>query len=107
MNGGRPFPLRPYELVFGGFLLLMAGRLDAPYGLLFLGLLGLTAVVVLAVPGRLRLLYYPLALQAGYFLLGPSMKALEMPKADGLLQAIDRHLIGGSLSIALEPFTPP
>jgi membrane-associated phospholipid phosphatase len=107
MEEGRSGRLRPYEPVFGGFLLLMAGRLAGPYALLFLGLLGLTAVVILAAPDRLRLLYYPFALQAGYFLLGPSMKALGVPKVDGLLQSIDHQLIGGNLSVVLEPFAPP
>ena len=107
MIGGKPFPLRPYELIFGGFLLLMAGRLEAPHALLFVGLLGLTAVVIFAAPDRLRLLYYPVALQAGYFLLGPSMKVLGVAKADDLLQAVDHRLIGGNLCIALEPFTHP
>jgi hypothetical protein len=107
MAAAKPFSLRPYELLFGGLLLLMACRLEAPYALVFLGLLGLTTVVILASPDRFRLLYYPFALQAGYFLLGPSMRALGVPKADGLLQAIDHQLIGGNLCISLEPFARP
>jgi membrane-associated phospholipid phosphatase len=107
MAAAKPFPLRPYEWLFGGFLLLMAARLPGPHAFLFLGLIGLTAVVVLATPERFRLLYYPFALQAGYFLLGPSMKSIGVLKADGLLQAIDQQLIRGNLSIALEAFTHP
>lgn len=105
--------IRPYELAFGGFLLLMTGRLTVAEGIggpntvQFLVLAAFSAAVVLAAPPRLRLLYWPAALQAGYFLLGPSMEALRAPKADGLLQHIDRQLLGVNPSILVEPFIHP
>jgi PAP2 superfamily len=102
-----------HDLVFGAFLLLMAGRLVAvegasgPHAILYLGFVALHAAVLLAAPIWLRLAFYPFALQAAYFTLGPAMRALQVPSADGLLQQIDLRVLGGNLSVALEPIAHP
>jgi membrane-associated phospholipid phosphatase len=105
--------IRPYELAFGGFLLLMIVRLavgagiDDPNLMQFAGLAAFSVAVVVGAPPRLRLLYWPIALQAGYFLLGPSMDALHVRKVDGLLQQIDQQLVGVNPSVVFESFAHP
>lgn len=105
--------IRPYELAFGGFLLLMTVRLavgegvGGPHTMQFLGLAAFTVAVLFTAPPRLRLLYWPIALQAGYFLLGPSSAALQVRKVDGLLQQVDLQLLGVNPSVVLEPVSGP
>jgi len=111
MSHGRR--LDAHDLVFGAFLLLMAGRLIAlegltgPHAIVYLGFTALHAAVLLTAPIWLRLAFYPFALQAAYFTLGPAMRALQPPSADGLLQRIDLGLLGVNLSAALEPVAHP
>jgi hypothetical protein len=111
MSHGRR--LEAHDLVFGAFLLLTAGRLVAvegmsgPHAMVYLGFLALHAAVLVAAPIWLRLAFYPFALQAAYFTLGPAMRALQAPSADGLLQQIDLRLLGGNLSVGLEPIAHP
>jgi len=52
-------------------------------------------------------MFYPFALQAGYFTLGPAMKALHAPSVDGLLQQIDLLFLGVHPSVVLEPLCRP
>ena len=111
MSPGRR--LDAHDLVFGAFLLLMAGRLVAvegiagPHALVYLGLLAVHAAVLWAAPIWLRLSFYPFALQAAYFTLGPAMRALQAPSVDDLLQQIDHRVLGVNLSVALEPIAHP
>lgn len=113
MDGPRVRSLDAHDLIFGAFLLVVAVRLVAhegasgPYAPPFLGFCALHAGVLFAAPMWLRLLFYPFALQAGYFLLGPAMKAMRAPSVDGFLQLIDRQVLGGHVSVALEPFSHP
>ena len=110
MRGRR---LDAHDLVFGAFLLLMAGRLvvregfSGPHALVYLGFFALHAAVLLAAPIWLRLAFYPFALQAAYFTLGPAMKALQAPSVDGLLQRIDLRVLGAHPSVMLEPLSHP
>jgi hypothetical protein len=111
MRHGRR--LDAHDLVFGSFLVLMASRLIVregplgPHTLLYLSFIAAQAAVLLTAPIRLRLAFYPIALQAAYFTLGPAMKALQAPSVDGLLQKIDHGTLGINLSIALEPICHP
>jgi hypothetical protein len=103
----------PHDLVFGAFLLLMACRLVAregvagPHALLYLGFCALHLGVLLTAPMWLRLAFYPFALQAAYFTMGPAMHALGASSVDVLLQQIDRGLLGLNLSVAIEPWSHP
>src|SRR5262252_7900609 len=111
MSHGRR--LEAHDLVFGAFLLLTAGRLVAvegiagPHAIVYAGFLALHALVLWAAPIWLRLAFYPFALQAAYFTLGTAMRTLAVPSADGLLQQLDLRLLGGNLSVALEPIAHP
>ena len=113
MADRRGRSLDAHDLVFGAFLLLMTGRLlvhegvAGPHALLFLGFTVLHAAVLLVAPMWLRLGFYPFALQGGYFLLGPAMKALQASSVDGLLQRIDRGFLGLHPSVAIEPICHP
>ena len=105
--------LDAHDLVFGAFLLLMTLRLvvregaAGPHALLYLGFCALHAAVLVAAPIWLRLAFYPFALQAAYFTLGPAMRALGASSVDGLLQRIDHGLLGVHLSVAIEPWVHP
>ena len=56
---------------------------------------------------RLRLLYYPLVTTPVYALLPRVVSALGIPMKDDALQRIDGFLIGGDLSLRLQPFASP
>jgi hypothetical protein len=109
----RARKLDAHDLVFGAFLLLMTVRLvvrdgvGGPHAQLYLGFCALHAAVLLAAPIWLRLAFYPFALQAAYFMLGPAMKSLGAVSVDGLLQQIDHGLLGVNLSVAIEPWCRP
>ena len=70
--------LDAHDLVFGAFPILMASRLIVregplgPHTLLYLSFIAVHAAVLLTAPIRLRLAFYPVALQAAYFTLGPA-----------------------------------
>jgi hypothetical protein len=105
--------LDAHDFVLGAFLILMASRLIVregplgPHTLLYLSFISVQAAVLLTAPIWLRLAFYPFALQAAYFTLGPAMRALQAPSVDGLLQQVDRGLLGTNLSLALEPICHP
>lgn len=87
--------------------LLVSGGLGGAHAWTFLVFLAIQGAVLLAAPLWLRLLFYPFALQAGYFLMGPAMQALRIPTADPLLRQIDQQVIGANLSVLLEPVCHP
>src|SRR6185369_1231292 len=99
-GGMRGRRLDAQDLVFGAFLLLMATRLVVcegvlgPHARIYLSFVGLQAAMLLTAPMWLRLAFYPFALQAAYFMLGPAMKSLGAVSVDGLLQQIDHGLLG-------------
>lgn len=113
MQRARVRALDPHDLVFGAFLLLITCRLvvregvTGPHALLFLGFCALHVVVLGIAPMWLRLAFYPFALQAAYFMLGPAMEALHASSVDGLLQQIDHAVLGLNLSVAMEPWGHP
>ena len=112
--------LLAHEVAFGGFLLLTTLRLAVAAGpfdlrtLVFAGMLAAEAACILPSLRRdsrpawaLRLAYFPVAANVAYFALGPAMAALQPAKADAFLMRIDEVLVGGSLSLRLEPLAGP
>jgi membrane-associated phospholipid phosphatase len=112
--------LLPHELWFGLFLVVMWLRLVAVVGplaadaLAFLGMIALSALAIAVgtkYPTRagwtVRLLYYAIAMNVAFQQLRSAIPAVQPAKADGLLQEIDRHLVGGNLSVALQPWVSP
>ena len=56
---------------------------------------------------RLRLLFYPVAMNLLYFVLGTAIPAIHSGHEDAALQAVDRALIGTNLSIRMQPWVSP
>ncbi|MBF0309124.1 MAG: phosphatase PAP2 family protein [Magnetococcales bacterium] len=112
-------PLLP-EIAFGGYLLVMfllllpvAGIGSRDTQVFFL--LSLFAALVYwqtrlrATPWvlRLRLLYYPLAMNVAFQQLRSAVPLLHPTRQDDLLQGIDRFLLGETPSLLLQGWTPP
>ena len=56
---------------------------------------------------RLVWLFYPIGINVAFGLMRPAM-ALHLPwRADGVLQSIDQFLVGGNLSLAMQPWVRP
>lgn len=111
--------LLPHERWFGLFLVVMCLRLAvaAPASvdaLVFAILIALNVALVgyaEHVPTRgawlARLLYYPIAMNVVFQQLRTAIPAVHPGKADAWLRAADAHLVGGNLSLALEPWVSP
>jgi membrane-associated phospholipid phosphatase len=112
--------LLAHEAAFGGFLALTALRLALVAGpldvrtLLFGGLAAAEAAVILLCRRResrrtwlIRLFFFPAAMLVAYAALGPAMDAIQPARADGLLEGVDLLLVGGNLSLLLEPCASP
>ena len=56
---------------------------------------------------RLRLLFYPIAMNLLYFVLRTAIPAIHPELEDTTLQAVDRALVGTNLSIRLQPLVQP
>ncbi len=56
---------------------------------------------------RLRLLFYPVAMNLLYFVLGTAIPAIHSGREDAALQAVDRVLVGTNLSIRMQPWVHP
>jgi membrane-associated phospholipid phosphatase len=106
----------PHELVFGGFLVVTWLRLAAsagplaPPALAYAGFLaGAVGVVIFCrrAPSewrwRLRLAYYPILMNIVFMHLKTVVPLIHPAGSDALLQSWDRALIGGNLSLWLEP----
>jgi membrane-associated phospholipid phosphatase len=120
MAGTTAPRLLPHEWICGTFLLVLWVRLFCRVGplasdaLFLLGLLCVNAVL-LAWPyfrnhpssWRLRLLFYPLAMNLLYPLLRSGIPAVHSGLEDVVLQAADRWLIGSNLSIRMQPLVHP
>lgn len=120
MTGGKRFPLLPHEMVFGAFLLVTWARLVAavgPFGrdaLVYAVFLAANVAVVAAClrrptdrRWRHRLLYYPIAMNLVFLHLKVAVPHFHPGREDALLQAADRWLIGGNLSLWLQPHLNP
>lgn len=112
--------LLPHEVLFGLFLcvmwlrLVLAGAGASLDALVFLALIAVNLCLILAAemrPSRAawmaRLLYYPIAINVVFQQLRTAIPAVHPGKADLALQALDRHLVGGNLSLALQPWVNP
>src|SRR5690242_13483333 len=111
--------LLPHERWFGLFLVVMWLRLAvaAPASVdawVFSVLIALNVAVIAYAehaPTRgawlARLLYYPIAMNVVFQQLRSAIPAVHPGKSDAWLRAIDAHLVGGNLSLALEPWVNP
>lgn len=111
--------LLPHERWFGLFLVVMWLRLvvaapESVDALAFSVLIALNVALIAyaeRVPTRgawlARLLYYPIAMNVVFQQLRTAIPAVHPAKADAWLRAIDAHLVGGNLSLALEPWVSP
>ena len=110
----------PHELAFGLLFALTWVRLVCAAGffardsLLFLGLLVTAATLVVwcrrnpdEARWRVRLWFYPLAMNLSYFALKTAAPAVHPQLEDAWLQRIDSILVGGNLSLRLEPLIHP
>jgi len=117
----RCFSLLPHELIFQLFVLITflrlvrsAGPTD-PLSLLYAAFLLLAALLVYLSaratqqwPWRLRLLYYPIVMNAAYKNMAPVVAKIHRgPLLDSTLCHIDALLIGQNLSLRLEPHIRP
>src|SRR5262245_17595579 len=82
--------------------------------LVFLAMIATNVVVIAACranPSRVRwiarLLFHPIAMNVSFQQLRTAIPAVNPWKADLVLQAIDRHLVGGNLSLAMQSWTHP
>jgi len=112
--------LLPHELAFGAFLLITWVRLlvvEGPTGshaLTYLGLLAANVVAIVPCPRKastsrwkLRLIYYPIAMNVAFFGLGPVVDAFHPGRADAFLRGVDQVLLGGNLSLRWQAWTHP
>lgn len=112
--------LLPHEWCFGAFLaitwlrLLLTGGRAANWSWVFAGLIiGSLAVIRWAkanpsgLSWRVRLLYYPAAMGVSFYAMEYAVPLLGVPKADAMLLAWDRALIGETPALVLEKFQNP
>ena len=113
-------PLLPHEVIFSMFLGITLARLVSalgvfsPLALLYSCLIA--AAVALAIwcgkngedwRWRLRLGYYPVAMNIAYFTLGTVIPVFHPGKEDAWLQQLDASIIGGNASLWLQRVTHP
>ena len=120
MDGFSRNRLLLHEWVCLGFFSWMLVQLVFAAGfsgdtLIFASLLAANCTLVYFLPGggnydlgwRLRLLFYPVAMNLLYFILGTAIPAIHPGREDAALQAVDRALIGTNLSIRMQPWVHP
>jgi len=109
-----------HEAVFGAFLLVMwlrlvvAAGLLAPASLVYLAaiavntaLIGWTLRQPTLLRWRLRLAFYPLAMNALFQHMRTAIPTVHPERLDGQLLALDRWLLGETPALALEPLVRP
>jgi hypothetical protein len=110
----------PHELCFGVFQLLVWGRLVLATGgrsihvWTYLALIGVSTALIAAcirketpLRWRLRLLYYPIAMNALFLGMGPVVTVFHPGREDALLQRIDGVLVGTNLSLRMDSLVHP
>lgn len=114
-----PLPFRPHEWIFGGFLLVTAGRLLAAGGsgglcLAFAGMAVAVVVMVMiatrwpsATMSRVRLALFPVLVNVVYWQLGPVVAQLGAPHWDAALLRADRAFLTDTPAVLLGAWTPP
>jgi hypothetical protein len=117
----KTFRLLPHEMLFQAFLIITWLRLvwssgfTNPAALAYLGgvLLAVALIVFSAwtkgqLSWRLRLLYYPIAMNVAYMKMAPVVEKIHRgPLDDALLRSVDARLIGENLSLRLESIGRP
>ena len=112
--------LLPHEIIFGAFLMATWLRLVfcigffAPNALFYLTLLSISGVLIhwcvrkeTNLRWRARLLFYFVAMNLAYAHLKVAVPAMRQRAADGLLQKVDRWLVGTNLSLRMETLVHP
>jgi membrane-associated phospholipid phosphatase len=112
--------LLPHEWIFGGYLVSMWARLFADAGpaardtLFYLALIVVNAVLIARcqrsetnLNWRIRLLFYPIAMNVCYMLSRTAVPAIHPFLEDARLQAIDHALIGTNLSVRAQAIAHP
>ena len=120
MKRFESWPVLPHEIAFGAFLAATLVRLIptlgffSPVTLLYLGLLVVAAALIVwcrKIPSdlrwRVRFGFYPIAMNAAYFVLGTAIPAFHPGKEDAWLQHLDSTLIGGNASLWMQRLTHP
>ena len=117
-NAANSFRLLPHEVFFHLFVFVtwlrlvhatgFTGSLSLIYAsflLIAALLICLSARVAHQWAWRLRLLYYPIVMNTAYFYMAPVVEKIHRgPLLDSSLRHIDSLLIGGNLSLRLEPY---
>jgi hypothetical protein len=112
--------LLPHELLFGLYLLVTWIRVMIAVGVFHRAALIFAAMLLINAVGiawcaareapiywRLRLAFYPLLINAAYVAMRVAVPAIHPGWNDALLVRLDRLLIGGNLSVALQSFAHP
>jgi hypothetical protein len=112
--------LLPHEICFGVFLVVMATRLVVasgpldPHAIAWFAGITINAWLIMrcwraptSLNWRLRLWFYPVAMNAYFFVLGPAMAKLTSTSADRALQQVDAFFLGTNLSVRLQPCVHP
>lgn len=120
MSDAPSFRLLPHEWVFGAFLAatgLGLAFVAGPFArdtLVFSAIFAAAVALVVGCPAesglgwwRVRLAFYPVAMNVAYFALRTAGPALNPRLYDDALQAADRFLLGGNVSVWLQRFTHP
>lgn len=120
MKAAKEIELLPHELFFGAFLLItwlrlvVATRFASRDALVFLVLLVVNVLLVCSCilrqsdfRWRMRLLFYPLAMNLSYFQMRFAVPAIHPKLEDALLQRVDYWMIGVNLSLRMEPLIHP
>jgi len=121
MGGISRSSLLLHEWLCLGFFVWMLAQLVVAVGpsnrdtLVFASLLVANCALVYFLPHggdrdlgwRLRLLFYPIAMNLLYFLLGTAIPAIHPGREDAALQAVDQALIGTNLSIRMQEWVHP
>ncbi len=121
MGGISRSSLLLHEWLCLGFFVWMHAQLVVAAGfsnrdtLIFSSLLAANCALVYFLPRggdrglgwRLRLLFYPVAMNLLYFPLGTAIPAVHSGREDAALQAVDQALIGTNLSIRMQAWVHP
>jgi PAP2 superfamily len=120
MRETKEIKLLPHELLFGAFLLVTWFRLVAATrfasrdALVFLMLLAVNVLLIrfcllrqTDFRWRLRLLFYPLAMNLSYFQMRFAVPVIHPKLEDAFLQKVDYWMIGTNLSLRMEPLIHP
>jgi membrane-associated phospholipid phosphatase len=113
MNPAEDRRLLPHEIAMGAFLLFTEVRLllaEGPLGahtLLYAGLIAANLLAIRFASWRIRLLYYPIAMNILFWSMGSVVAVFHPGKEDGLLQQIDRAMLGASPCTRLHSLESP